>query len=235
VLIETMRREGYELQVSRPEVITREIDGKRMEPLERCVIDVPTEHVGTLTQALAPRKGRVVDLTPGDAGRTIVTAETPTRGLLGFRTQLVSATRGTALLHQIAAGWTPWVGEVPHRMGGTMVADRAGTATGYALDQLQERGTLFITPGTAVYEGMVIGEASRPHDMHVNVTREKQKTNMRTHAADEAIRLEPALQHTLESVIEWISDDELVEVTPAALRIRKRYLTALDKKKARSA
>lgn len=231
VLIETMRREGYELQVSRPEVIVRQIDGARHEPLERAVIDVPDEHVGTVTQALAPRKGRVTDLRPGDIGRTIVTIEAPSRGLIGFRSQLLTATRGTALMHQHHAGWTPWVGELPSRKGGAMIADREGTSTGYALDNLQQRGEMFIGPGEAVYEGMIIGENARSDDMIVNVVREKQKTNIRTHSADEAIKLVPPREVTLETSIEFIADDELVEVTPAALRLRKRVLKESERRR----
>ncbi len=231
VLIETMRREGYELQVSRPEVIVRDIDGKRHEPLERAVIDVPDEHVGTVTQALAPRKGRVNDLRPGDTGRTIVTVEAPSRGLIGFRSQLLTATRGTALMHQHHAGWIPWVGELPTRKGGAMIADRTGATTGYALGNLQERGELFVGPGEAVYEGMIVGENSRPDDMQVNVVREKQKTNIRTHAADEAIKLTPPREITLETAIEFIADDELVEVTPENLRLRKRILKESDRRR----
>ncbi|HTN79385.1 MAG TPA: translational GTPase TypA [Acidimicrobiales bacterium] len=231
VLIESMRREGYELEVSRPEVITREIDGKQCEPLERGVVDVPEEHVGTVTQALAPRRGRVIDLRPGDPGRSIVTFEAPARGLIGFRSLLMTATRGTALLHQHHGGWIPWAGELPHRQTGTMVADRAGASSGYALDNLQLRGTLFIGPGEEVYEGMVVGENSRAGDMVVNVTREKQKTNIRTHAADDAIKLTPPVVHTLETAIEFIADDELVEVTPDAIRIRKRVLREQDRRR----
>jgi len=233
VLIETMRREGYEVQVSRPEVIVREIDGSRHEPLERAVIDVPDEHVGTVTQALAPRKGKVTDLRPGDTGRTIVTIEAPARGLIGFRSQLLTATRGTALMHQHHSGWIPWVGDLPSRKGGAMIADRQGQTTGYALDNLQLRGELFVGPGEAVYEGMVVGENSRPDDMQVNVVREKQKTNIRTHAADDAIKLTPPREVTLENSIEFIADDELVEVTPTSLRIRKRVLKEADRRRQR--
>lgn len=232
VLIETMRREGYELQVSRPEVIVRDIDGKRHEPLERAVIDVPDEHVGTVTQALAPRKGKVTDLRPGDIGRTVVTIEAPARGLIGFRSQLLTATRGTALMHQHHAGWTPWVGELPTRKGGAMISDREGVTTGYALDNLQQRGELFVGPGEKVYEGMVVGENARADDMHVNVVREKQKTNIRTHSADEAIKLVPPRDITLETAIEFIADDELVEVTPSSLRLRKRILKESDRRRA---
>jgi GTP-binding protein len=224
VLIETMRREGYEFQVSRPEVITRVIDGVLHEPVERGIVDVPSEHVGTVSQSLAPRKGRVLDIRPGDQARSIVTFEAPARGLLGFRTLLLQATRGTALLHLHAAGWMPWAGELPHRSGGAMVADRTGKATGYALDGLQPRGELLIGPGTDVYEGMVVGEHARTDELVVNVTREKQKTNMRTHAADEAIKLEPFRALTVETAIEFIASDELVEVTPESLRVRKRLL-----------
>ncbi len=232
VLIESMRREGYELQVSRPEVITKEVNGKRFEPLERGVCDVPDEHVGTVTQALAPRKGRVTDLRQGDAGRTIVTFECPSRGLIGFRSMLLTATRGTALLHQHHAGWTPWAGELPHRTGGAMVADRVGMVTAYALDNLQLRGTLFVAPGDQVYEGMVVGENSRSDEMVVNSVRAKEKTNIRTHSHDEAVKLAAPVIHTLETAIEWIADDELVEVTPKAIRIRKRHLGLEDRRRA---
>ncbi|MGI8756101.1 MAG: translational GTPase TypA [Acidimicrobiales bacterium] len=231
VLVESMRREGYEMQVSRPEVILKDIDGHRNEPLERGVCDVPEEHVGTITQALAPRKGRVVDMGRGDPGRTIVTFEAPARGLIGFRGLLLTATRGTALLHTHHAGWMPWAGELPHRQGGAMMADRTGNTTGYALDNLQSRGELFVAPGEAVYEGMVVGESSRPDDMMINVVREKQKTNIRTHSADEAIKLTPPKIHTLESAIEFIAEDELVEVTPASIRIRKRVLKESDRRR----
>ena len=231
VLIESMRREGFELQVSRPEVIIREVEGAPHEPLERAVVDVPDSYVGTVTQAAAPRKGKVTDLRPGDTGRTIVTLEAPARGLLGFRSLLMTATRGTALVHQHHAGWLPWAGEMPHRVGGAMTADRTGSTTAFALDNLQKRGELFVGPGVDVYEGMVIGEASRPEEMTVNPTKGKQLTNIRTHASDDAIKLKPAKTHTLETAIEWIADDELVEVTPTAVRVRKRFLTESDRKR----
>jgi GTP-binding protein len=231
VLIEAMRREGFELQVSRPEVIIREVDGAPHEPLERAVVDVPDEHVGTVTQAAAPRKGKVTDLRPGDTGRTVVTVEASARGLIGFRSLLMTSTRGTALVHQHHAGWVPWVGELPHRIGGAMIADRIGSSTAFALDNLQKRGEMFITPGTDIYEGMVIGETSRPHDMVVNATKAKELTNIRTHASDEAIRLKPARALTLETAIEWIADDELVEVTPTAVRVRKRHLTESERRR----
>ncbi|MGE0880573.1 MAG: translational GTPase TypA [Acidimicrobiia bacterium] len=232
VLIESMRREGYELQVSRPEVITREVDGVRNEPLERGVADVPDEHVGTVTQTLAPRKGLVTDLRPGDPGRTIVTFEAPARGLIGFRSLLLTQTRGTALLHTHHAGWVPWVGELPHRQGGAMVADRMGATTAYALDTLQLRGELFVGPGEQVYEGMVVGENARAGEMIVNAVREKEKTNIRTHSHDEGAKLAPPRVHTLETAIEFIADDELVEITPTAIRIRKRLLVEADRRRA---
>ena len=231
VLIENMRREGYELQVSRPEVITKEIDGKKHEPLEAGTIDVPDEYVGAVTQALAPRKGRVTNLEPGDSGRTIVSFQAPSRGLIGFRSLLLTVTRGTALLHQSLSGYMPWAGDLPHRLGGAMVADRKGSTTAYALDNLQLRGTLFVAPGVEVYEGMVVGENSRDDEMVVNAVRAKEMTNIRTHSHDDGPKLATPITHTLETGIQWIADDELVEVTPTNIRIRKRYLTIEDRRK----
>jgi GTP-binding protein len=232
VLIESMRREGHELEVSRPEVLTRMIGSTRHEPVEEGVIDVPDEHVGTVAQALAPRKGNLLDVRAGNPGRSIIHFEAPARGLLGFRSQLLTATRGTALLHTRHKSWAPWAGDLPHRRGGAMVADRPGASTGYALDKLQLRGELFIGPGVTVYEGMIVGENARSGDMIVNVTREKQKTNIRTHAADEAIQLAPHRVLTIESAIEWIDDDELVEITPLSIRVRKRLLREPDRRRA---
>lgn len=231
VLIENMRREGFELQVSRPEVITKDINGKRHEPLENGLCDVPDEYVGSITQALAPRKGRITDLRPGDPGRTIVSFEAPSRGLIGFRSLLLTVTRGTALLNQNFAGWMPWAGELPHRLGGAMVADRMGSTTGYALDNLQLRGTLFVAPGVDVYEGMVIGENSRDDEMVVNVVRAKEKTNIRTHSHEDGPKLATPITHTLETAIEWIGEDELVEVTPKNIRIRKRHMTLENRRR----
>jgi GTP-binding protein len=232
VLIESMRREGFELEVSRPEVITKDIDGKRHEPVEEGTIDVPDEHVGTITQLLAPRKGTVIDLRPGDPGRTVISFEAPARGLLGLRGQLLTNTRGTAMMHTRHRGWAPWFGDLPHRRGGAMIADRSGVSTGYALDNLQLRGELFIAPGAPVYEGMIVGESAKEGDMVVNVTREKQKTNIRTHAADDAIKLSPPRVFTIETAIEHIADDELVELTPDAVRVRKRVLAESDRRRA---
>ena len=232
VLIEGMRREGFELQVSRPEVITKEVNGKKFEPLERGVCDVPDEYVGAVTQALAPRKGRVTDLRSGDPGRTVITFECPSRGLIGFRSLLMTTTRGTAMLHQNHAGWMPWCGELPHRLGGAMIADREGMVTAYALDNLQLRGELFVEPGEKTYEGMVVGESARGDEMVVNAVRAKEKNNIRTHSHDDCVKLAAPRIHTLETAIEWIADDELVEVTPKAIRVRKRYLNPEDRKKA---
>jgi GTP-binding protein len=233
VLIESMRREGFELQVSRPEVIVRMIDGVAHEPIERAVVDVPAEYVGVVTQTIAPRRGRVTDLRPGDAGRNVVTITAPARGLLGFRSLLLTATRGTALIHQHHDGWEPWAGDLPGRTGGAMIADRYGTSTGFALENLQKRGELFIGAGEDVYEGMVIGEASRPEEMVVNPAKAKELTNIRTHSHDEAVKLAPPRSLTLETAIEWIADDELVEVTPEAIRVRKRHLRESDRRLAR--
>ena len=233
VLIESMRREGFELQVSRPEVIIRQIEGKPHEPMERAVIDVPAEYVGTITQAIAPRRGKVTDLRPGDSGRTVVTVVAPARGLIGLRSALITATRGTAVIHQHHEGWEPWAGEIPGRIGGAMIADRQGTSTAFALDNLQLRGTLFIGPGEDVYEGMVIGESSRPEEMVVNPTKTKELTNIRTHDHDEQVRLPPPRRATLETAIEWIGEDELVEVTPESIRIRKRHLSDQQRRLAR--
>ena len=233
VLIESMRREGFELQVSRPEVIVKDIDGVRHEPVEKVTVDVPDEYVGAVTQVVSPRKGRITELQPGETGRTIITFTAPSRGLLGLRSLLLTITRGTSMIHQRNDGWTPWVGELPHRQGGAMVADRRGASTGFALDNLQKRGELLIGPGVTVYEGMIIGEASRPETMTVNPTKGKQLTNIRTHSTDEAIKLKPPRDLTLEVGIEWIAEDELVEITPESIRVRKRLLTESDRKRAK--
>ncbi len=233
VLIESMRREGFELQVSRPEVIVKDIDGIRNEPLERVTVDVPDEYVGAVTQVVSPRKGRIAELRPGEPGRSIITFTAPSRGLLGLRSLLLTTTRGTAMVHQRHDGWVPWVGDLPHRQGGAMVADRRGQSTGFALDNLQKRGDLFIGPVVEVYEGMIIGEASRPETMTVNPTKGKQLTNIRTHSTDEAIKLKPPRDVSLEIAIEWIADDELVEITPQSIRIRKGLLSESERKRAK--
>lgn len=221
------------MQVSRPEVITRRDESGLLEPYERAVVDVPDEHVGTVTQTVAPRKGKVTDLRPGSPGRTIVTVEAPSRGLIGFRSLLMTATRGTALVHQNHAGWMPWAGELPHRGGGAIISDRAGASTGFALDNLQKRGELFIGPGVDVYEGMVIGESARSEEMTANPAKPKQLTNIRASGVDDAIKLKPHTVMSLEKAIEWIGDDELVEVTPSNIRIRKRHLAENERRIAR--
>lgn len=231
VLIENMRREGFELQVGRPEVITKEINGKKHEPYESGTCDVPDEFVGVITQTLAPRKGRVTELRAGDPGRTIVHFEAPSRGLIGFRSMLMTSTRGTALLNQTHAGWMPWAGDLPHRTNGALISDRMGTTTSYALDNLQKSGEFFLDPGTEVYEGMVVGQAARNEEMVLNVVRAKEKNNIRTHSHDDGPKLAAPIIHTLETAIEWIGDDELVEVTPKSIRIRKRYLTLEDRRR----
>ena len=231
VLIENMRREGFELQVGRPEVITKDINGKKHEPFESGTCDVPDEFVGVITQTLAPRKGRVTELRTGDPGRTIVHFEAPSRGLIGFRSMLMTSTRGTALLNQTHAGWMPWAGELPHRTNGALISDRMGVTTSYALDNLQKSGEFFLDPSTEVYEGMVVGQAARNEEMVLNVVRAKEKNNIRTHSHDDGPKLAAQIIHTLETAIEWIGDDELVEVTPKSIRIRKRFLTLEDRRR----
>ncbi len=231
VLIEQMRREGFELQVSRPEVLLRTVDGELQEPYERVTVDLPPEFIGPVQAALSDRKARLELMSTDADGRARMEYVLPVRGLIGFRGQLLTLTRGTALLHQIGEGYGPWAGEVTHRTNGVLVADRAGASTGYALFNLQERGAMLIDAGVEVYEGMIVGENSRPGDMDVNVTREKKLTNMRTHSHDEALRLVPPRELTLEAAIELIGVDELVEVTPASLRLRKRLLSQHDRRR----
>ena len=231
VLIEQMRREGYELQVSRPEVLLREIDGVVQEPYERITIDIPPEFMGTVTASLAARKARTEHMTSDADGRLRVEAVIPTRGLVGYRGQFLTETRGTGLLHQISEGYGPWAGEVTHRTNGVLVSDRSGVSNAYGLFNLQERATLYIGSGVDVYEGMVVGENSRSGDMDVNATKEKKLTNIRTHSHDESLRLTPPPPITLESAIEMIAVDELVEVTPKSIRLRKRVLSLHDRRR----
>ncbi len=231
VLIEQMRREGYELTISRPEVILHEEGGETREPYERVTIDIPPDHIGAVQTALAGRKGRLEQMTTDVDGRVRMEFIIPVRGLIGYRGQLMTDTRGTALMHQIGEGYGPWAGEVTHRTTGVLVADRAGTSNAYGLIGLEERGELFIGAGVEVYEGMIVGESARGGDMNVNVTKSKQLTNMRTHAHDDSLRLTPPRRLTLESSIEFIAADELVEVTPSAMRLRKRILPAGSRKR----
>jgi GTP-binding protein len=231
ILIEQMRREGYELQVSRPEVLLREVNGEVQEPYERITVDMPPEFIGPVQAALADRKARLDQMSTDADGRVRMEYVIPVRGLIGFRGQLLTETRGTALLHQIGEGYGPWAGEVTHRMTGVLVSDRAGISNAYGLFNLQERAEFFIGSGADVYEGMIVGENSRPDDMDVNATKEKKLTNMRTHAHDEALRLTPPRELTLESAIEFIGVDELVEVTPKSIRLRKRVLSQHDRRR----
>ncbi|HYI23185.1 MAG TPA: translational GTPase TypA [Candidatus Limnocylindrales bacterium] len=231
VLIEQMRREGYELQVSRPEVLLREVDGEIHEPYERITIDIPPDFIGPVSQSLADRRARMELMTTDADGRTRMEFIIPTRGLVGYRGQLLSETRGTALLHQIGDGYGPWAGEVTHRTSGVLVSDRSGESNAYGLFNLQERASMFIGAGEPVYEGMIIGENSRPSDMDVNPTKEKKLTNIRTHSHDDALRLTPPPPMTLEKAIEFIAEDELVEVTPNSLRLRKRKLSQHDRRR----
>jgi GTP-binding protein len=233
VLIEQMRREGYELTVSRPEVILRTVEGETQEPYERVTIDIPPEFIGEVQQALAGRKGRLEQMTTDADGRVRMEFVLPVRGLIGYRGQLLTDTRGTALMHQIGEGYGPWAGEVTHRTSGVLVADRSGSSIAYALFNLQDRSELFISAGVEVYEGMIVGENARSGDMDVNPTKEKKLTNIRTHAHDEALRLTPPRPLTLESAIEFIGADELVEVTPSAIRLRKRLLTKHERERER--
>jgi GTP-binding protein len=227
ILIEQMRREGFELTVSRPEVIERVVDGVREEPYERITVDVPPDYIGVVQQGLAPRKARMEQMSTDADGRVRMEFVIPSRGLIGYRGQLLTDTRGTALMHQISEGYGPWAGEVTHRTSGVLVADRAGESRAYALSSLIERGELFIGPSVEVYEGMIIGESARPGDMNVNPTKSKKLSKMRTQATDGDYRIPtPPRVHTLESAIEFIAADELVEVTPTALRLRKRVLSA---------
>ena len=229
ILIEMMRREDYEMHVSKPEVIIREINGVRMEPIEQVIIDCPENFIGVVTEALGRRRGKMSKIVDHGAGRVRMDFEVPSRGLIGFRSEFLTSTRGTGLLNSMFLRWGEWSGDFNHRINGAMVADRAGKATGYALYNLQERGELFVKPGTEVYEGMIIGENARAVDLDVNVTKEKKLTNMRASTADEAIRLIPFKDLSLEQALEFINDDELVEITPKTIRLRKKALSVHDR------
>ena len=231
ILIEMMRREGFEIQVSRPDIVTKEVDGKRMEPIEDLVIDVPEDFQGVVIAQAGTRRGVLSKMVNHGSGRVRLEFRIPTRGLIGFRSQFLTDTKGTGIMNHLFAGWEPWHGAIPARATGALVADRTGVATAYAIFNLQERGEIFIDPATVVYEGMVIGENSRARDMDVNVTKEKKQTNMRAASADEAIRLVPPRKLSLEQSIEFINDDELVEVTPKSIRLRKRVLAGNQRPK----
>ncbi|MES1255290.1 MAG: translational GTPase TypA [Acidobacteriota bacterium] len=226
ILIEMMRREGFELQVSRPDIVTKEIDGKIVEPVEELVIDVPEDHQGIVIAQVGERKGTMTKMVNNGGGRVRLEFRIPARGLIGFRSQFMTDTKGTGIMNHIFSSWEPWHGAIPARANGALVADRTGVATSYAIFNLQERGEIFIDPAVQVYEGMLIGENARPADMDVNVTKEKKQTNMRASSADEAIRLIPPRRLGLEQAVEFINDDELVEVTPSSIRLRKKILAS---------
>jgi GTP-binding protein len=229
VLVETMRREGFELTVGKPVVVTRIVDGKRCEPVERVTIDIPEEHLGTVTQLLALRKGRMVTMVNHGLGWVRLEYLMPARGLIGFRTEFLTETRGTGVLSHIFDGYEPWFGDIRARERGSIVADRTGPATTYAMLNLQDRSTLMVGPGTDVYQGMIVGENSRAGDMDVNVCREKKLTNMRAATADETVRLTPHRELSLEHALEFIAIDECVEVTPKSIRLRKVWLDPQDR------
>jgi GTP-binding protein len=232
ILMETMRREGYEFQVSRPRVITRRDEaGGMLEPYEEAVIEVPSDMVGTVIEKLGPRKGEMTEMRPMDSGSTRLRFKVPARGLFGYRSEFMTDTRGEGILHHNFDSWGSWAGPLRGRTRGVLVADRQGVTVGYALFSLQDRATMFVKPGDAVYAGMVVGENVRQDDMDVNVTKEKKLTNMRTTSSDENIKLEPPRKLTLELALEFIEEDELIEVTPAGLRVRKRILDANRRRK----
>jgi GTP-binding protein len=231
VLVELMRREGFELTVGQPQVITREIDGKVHEPVERLAIDVPDEYVGVITQLLALRKGRMEQMLNHGTGWVRMEYLVPARGLIGFRTEFLTETRGTGLLHHVFDRWEPWVGEMRTRPTGSLVADRRGPAAQFALMNLQERGTLFVGPGEDVYEGMIIGENARSDDLDVNPTKAKQQTNMRAASADVLVRIAPPQRLSLEASLEFLREDECVEITPEFVRLRKVELDKIRRAK----
>ena len=226
ILIEMMRREGFELMVGKPRILTREIDGKLLEPQELLVIDVPDAYVGVVIEKMGMRKGKMSKMVNHGSGRVRLEFLVPSRGLIGMRSEMLTDTKGTAIMNSLFNGYIEWQGDIPMRMTGVLVADRAGTSTGYATFNLQERGEMFIAPGTEVYEGMIVGENSRADDLTVNIVKEKKLTNMRASTSDEAIRLVPPKLLNLEQAIEFINEDEFVEVTPKSIRLRKKILKA---------
>ena len=225
ILIEMMRREGYEMEVGKPQIITHEEGGRTLEPMEHLVIDIPEEYIGALTQKIGPRRGAMTKMVNHGTGRVRLEYRIPARGLIGYRTEFLTDTRGTGLLNHIFDGWEEWQGDIAHRQNGALVADRLGRTTAYAIDHLQARGEMFTGPGEQVYEGQIVGENSRDSDMDVNITKEKKLTNMRSSTADEGVKLTPPRIMNLEQSLEWVREDELLEVTPHALRLRKRQLT----------
>ena len=230
ILIEMMRREGYELSVGKPEVLTKEIDGQRHEPMEILVIDCPEEFIGVVAQKVGVRRGRMAKMVNHGSGRVRLEFRLPSRGLIGFRTEFLTDTRGTGLMNHLFDGYAPWQGDIPHRPTGALVADRPGRATAYAIGHLQPRGELFVAPGDEVYEGMIVGENSRDNDMDVNITKEKKLTNMRASTDEASVQLVPPRVMSLEQALEFLKVDELLEVTPKAFRLRKKILPAIKRK-----
>ncbi len=226
ILIETMRREGYEMMVGKPEILTREINGQTHEPLEMLTVDCPENFMGVIIEKLGSRKGKMLRMVNHGSGRVRLEFDVPTRGLIGLRSEVMTDTRGTAILNTLFNGYMPWQGDIPSRPNGSLVADRPGKSTSYAIWNLQERGEIFISPGTEVYEGMIVGENARDADLDVNIVKEKKLTNMRASTADEAIRLVSPRIMNLEQAIEFIREDEFVEVTPKSIRLRKKILQA---------
>jgi GTP-binding protein len=224
ILIEMMRREGYEVEVGKPTIITRQEAGRTLEPMEHLVIDIPEEFIGAVTQKIGPRRGAMVKMVNHGTGRVRLEYRIPARGLIGYRTEFLTDTRGTGLLNHLFDGWDAWQGDIAHRSNGALVADRTGRATAYAIDNLQARGVMFVSPGLEVYEGMIVGENARDNDLDINITKEKKLTNMRASTADDATKLTPPRSMNLEQCLEWIREDELLEVTPKSLRLRKRGL-----------
>jgi GTP-binding protein len=233
ILVETMRREGYELQVSKPTIITKDRDGVAQEPMELLLVDVPEEYIGVVSQLLAVRRGKMTKMNHPGSGRVRLEFSIPSRGLIGFRSYFLTDTRGTGIMNALFNGYAPWQGPIQARTNGSMVADREGPATPYAIFHLQERGVIFLPPGTRVYEGMVVGEYSRENDLDVNICREKKLTNMRASGHDEAVRITPHREMGLENGIEWIAEDELVEITPQSVRLRKKVLRQVERPKKR--
>ena len=230
ILVEMMRREGFEMSVGKPEVLAREIDGARHEPMEALVVDCPEEFIGVVTQKVGMRRGRMTKMVNHGTGRVRMDFRLPSRGLIGFRSEFLTDTKGTGIANHLFDGYEPWQGEIAHRGTGALVADRPGRATGYAIEHLQPRGELFINPGDEVYEGMVVGENAREKDIDVNITKEKKLTNMRASTSDEAVHLVPPRIMSLEQSLEFLAEDELLEVTPASLRLRKKILPAVQRK-----
>jgi GTP-binding protein len=232
ILIETMRREGYEFMVSKPTVITKDIDSKKHEPVERVFLDIPEDNIGTVTSKLSERKGQMVNITNNGAGRVNVEFLVPSRGLIGFRSQFLTDTKGAGVMNTIFDGWQPWFGSIPQRNTGALVADRQGRATGHASYAMEDRGELFIEVGTEVYNGMIIGERNKSGDLNVNITKEKKLTNMRASTSEATVVLRPPKKLSLDQCIEFIAEDELIEITPESIRLRKMELDPTKRKRA---